>query len=364
MGAFCKTAWMSKSGTIGNVTNTQVLVEMAMGYARSRVLCAAARLEIADGFDGGEKTTAQLALVCKADEASLYRLLRALASLGIVSETAASRFVLTPLGAPLRKAAPDSVWAAVIFWADLLADPWSYLTECVQSGQSAAAVMAGKNAVSRWSADPNAPAIFRAVMGTAPAENYLPIADAWDFSKYGTVADLGGGGGGLIAAILQANPNMRGLLVDRPESIARAQSRFQSAELAGRCQLLASDLCESVPAGADIYILKHVLHGFGDEAAIGILHNCRGVVPQTGRLLIIEFILPETVARPDAQSESRLMSDLNMLVVTGGMERTEKEWRALLERSGFVCVAIFPVPGETVAIIEAVAGPEAKKPKA
>jgi len=351
----CKTPLMSKSGgAIGNVTDTNVLVEMAMGYARSRALCAAARLEIADYFEGGEKTVAQLALACKADEVSLYRLLRALASFGIVSETASSRFVLTPLGAPLRKGAPDSVWAAIIFWADLLADQWSYLTECVQTGQSAARIIDHKQAVSRWSSDPSAPAIFRAVMGTAPAEDYMPIARAWDFSKYGSVADLGGGGGGLISAVLKAFPNVRGILVDRPESIARAQVRFQSEELAGRCQLLASDLCDSVPAGADIYILKHVLHGYRDEAAVGILRNCRCVVPPAGRLLIIEFVLPETVSHPDAQLERRLMSDLNMLVVTGGKERTAREWQALLKSSGFECQGMFPVPGEAITIIEAV----------
>ena len=330
------------------------LVQMAMGYGRSRALCAAARLEIADYFDGGEKTVAQLASACKADEASLFRLLRALASFGIVSETAPSKFVLTPLGAPLRKSVPDSAWAAIIFWADLLADQWSYLTECVQTGQSAPLLMEQKHAVSRWSSDPNAPAIFRAVMGTARSENYMPIARAWDFSTYGCVADLGGGGGALIAAILEAFPKMRGILVDRTESIARAQARFQSAELAGRCQLLASDLCDSVPAGADIYILKHVLHGCADEAAIGILRNCRHVVPPAGRVLIIEFVLPEKVTHPDPQLETRLMSDLNMLVVTGGQERTEQAWRALLKNSGFECHAIIPVPGEAFTIIEAV----------
>ena len=105
--------------------------------------------------------------------------------------------------------------------------------------------------VSRWASDPNAPAIFRAVMGTAAAEDYMPIARAWDFSQCGSVADLGGGGGGLISAVLKAYPNVRGILVDRPESIARAQARFQSPELAGRCELLAADVCDSVPASAN-----------------------------------------------------------------------------------------------------------------
>ncbi len=165
----------------------------------------------------------------------------------------------------------------------------------------------------------------------------------------------------MIAAVLKAFPKVRGMLVDRPESIARAEARFQSAEFAGRCQLLVSDLCESVPAGGDVYILKHVLHGYSDAVAIGILRNCRRVVPETGRLLIIEFVLPETVSQSDPQLERRLMSDLNMLVVTGGKERTERKWREMLEASGFECRAVVPVRGNTVTIIEAASNPQANK---
>jgi hypothetical protein len=144
------------------------------------------------------------------------------------------------------------------------------------------------------------------------------------------------------------------MLVDRPESITRAQARFEAAEFAGRCRLVPADLSVSVPDGADVLILKHVLHGYKDEAAIAILQNCRKVTPPGGRLLIIEFVVPETVSHADAQLERRLMSDLNMLVVTGGKERREQEWRMLLESSGFECRAVMPVPGDAAGIIEAV----------
>ncbi len=215
-------------------------------------------------------------------------------------------------------------------------------------------IMEREGVASRWSKNPDASAIFRAVMGTAPAQEYMPIARAWDFSKCHVVADLGGGGGALIAAILTAFPHLRGMLVDRQESIDQAAARFQTDGLAARCQLLAADLSNSVPAGADVYMMKHVLHGCKDGPAIAILRNCRSVLPREGRLLVIEFVLPDVVDHADRELENRLMSDLNMLAVTGGKERTAAEWKALLKSSGFECRGIIPVSEQSVSIIEAV----------
>lgn len=323
-----------------------------MGYFRSSTLCAAARLQVADALGDEERTVKHLAAACGAEPGALYRLLRALASFGVVAETSPASFVLTALGKPLRKDAPDSAWAGVVFWADLLADSWSHLTDCVRTGQKAEEVRP-PGSPSRWSQDPDANAVFRAVMGTSPAEDYKPIARAWDFSKYPTVADLGGGGGALIAAVLEAFPNVQGVLVDRPESILQAASRFESAELSGRCSLVAADLTKEVPPGAIIYMLKHVLHGYNDEAAAKILRHCRSVLPAEGRVLVIEFVLPEVVDHADRDLEQRLMSDLNMLAVTGGKERSATEWKLLLASAGLKCARIIPVPGDLVSIIDA-----------
>ncbi len=329
------------------------LTGMAMGYFRSRALCAAARLGVADALGDEERTVNYLASACGAEPGALYRLLRALASFGVVAETRPASFVLTSFGKPLRKDAPDSAWAGVVFWADLLADSWAYLTECVRSGQNAVEVRP-PGVPSRWAQDPEAPAVFRAVMGTAPAEDYMSIARAWDFSKYGVIADLGGGGGALIAAILEAFPTVKGILVDRPESIERAATRFESPAFAGRCRLVAADLSKEVPPGASVYVLKHVLHGCADSAADEILRHCRSVLPEEGRVLVIEFILPDVVDHADRGLEQRLMSDLNMLAVTGGKERSAAEWKHLLASAGLKCERIIPVPGDLVSIIEAV----------
>ena len=337
------------SGGIGNVTTNTGLLEMAMAYSRSRVLCAAARLGIADALGDDERSVAFLAEKCEADDDALYRLLRALASIGVTQETTPEHFRLTEFGKPLRRDVPQSVWAAVVFWADLLADEWSLLTECVRTGNPASQVRDPKIA-SRWSQDTGANAIFRAVMGTAPAEDYAPIAEAWDFSRAKVVADLGGGGGSLILAVLGLNPHLRGMLVDREGSVDAAKPRFAEEDPFSRCELITADLTQSVPAGADVYMLKHVLHGCRDGDAVTILKNCRAVTPQNGSLLVIEFVLPPLVSHSDPHLEGRLMSDLNMLAVTGGRERSERQWRALLEAAGFMLTGVYPVGGDTLMV--------------
>jgi len=342
---------------IGNVTTNTGLVEMAMAYSRSRVLCAAARLGVADALGDEVRSVGVLAEKCHADAGALYRLLRALASMGVTEETTPEHFRLTDFGKPLQRDAPQSVWPAVIFWADLLADSWSLLTDCVRTGLPASQVRDPK-IPSRWSQDPEAGAVFRAVMGTAPAEDYAPIAAAWDFSRAKVVADLGGGGGSLILAVLGLNPHLRGMLVDLEASVEAAKARFAEEDPSSRCELIAADLTQSVPAGADVYMLKHVLHGRQDADAITILRNCRAVIPQGGSLLIVEFILPPLVSHADPQLEGHLMSDLNMLAVTGGKERSEREWRTLLEAAGFLLTGVYLVGGDNrmvrnVGIVEA-----------
>jgi SAM-dependent methyltransferase len=330
----------------------QPLTEMAMGYFRGRALVAAARLGVADALGDGERPLDELARAVAADSGALRRLLRALASVGVFVETAPDRFALTPLGATLRKDAPDSAWAGVVFWGDLLADSWSYLTDCVRTGRPAEQVRPAA-IPARWAQDPGAGAVFRAVMGTAPATSYAPIARAIDLSPYRLFADLGGGGGALVAAALEAYPHLSGLLVDRPDSVAAARPRFASGPLADRCELVAADLTQEVPAGADVHALKHVLHGLDDDGAAQVLARCRAALAPGGRVLVIEFVLPDVVDRPDPALEQRLMSDLNMLAVTGGRERSAREWRALLARAGLDLLRVVPVEGDLVSVIEA-----------
>ncbi len=332
------------------------LAEMARGYFRGKVLCAAVRLGIADALGDGEKNLDELAAATASHPDSLYRFLRALASLGVVEEVSPARFRLTPFGRPLRRSAPDTVWASIVFWADLLADAWTYLPECVRAGgiAGAAAAMKREGVTSRWSREPDAAAIFHAVFAEPSAEEMAPIARAYDFSRCGVVADLGGAGGGLLAAILGANPRARGILVDRQEAVDRAAPRLAGAGLAGRCRFVGGDLLETVPGGADAYILKCVLHGYDDDNARRILKNCRGAMTPESRLLVIEVVLPEVISPGDAEAQAMLMADLNMLAVTGGRERSGPEWAALLSSGGFDVRRVAAVPGGSCSIIEGV----------
>ena len=191
------------------MTPNAALVEMAMSYSRSRILCAAARLGVADALGDEVRSVEHLAETCQAEADALYRLLRALASIGITEEATPKHFRLTAFGTPLRRDVAQSAWPAVVFWADLLADSWPLLTDCVRTGKPATQVR-DPNVPSRWSQDPEASSIFRAVMGTGPAEDYAPIARAWDFSRAQVVADLGGGGGSLILAVLELHPHVQG----------------------------------------------------------------------------------------------------------------------------------------------------------
>jgi hypothetical protein len=140
------------------------------------------------------------------------------------------------------------------------------------------------------------------------------------------------------------------MLVDLESSVDAAKSRFAEEDPSSRCELIAADLMQSVPAGADVYMLKHVLHGRHDGDAVVILKNCRAVIPLNGSLLIVEFILPQLVSHADPQLEGHLMSDLNMLAVTGGRERSEREWRTLLEVAGFTLTGLYPVGGDTLMV--------------
>jgi hypothetical protein len=343
---------MAEAGANTPKKGPSPLVEMAMGFFRSRALCAAARLAIADAIGAGEKFVDQLARECGADPSALYRLLRALASFGIVRETEHRHFAMTPLGATLRKDAPDSDWPAVVFWGDLLADCWSQLTDCVRSGQSAWAIAGREGITLKLAKDPETADIFQAVMGTAPAEDYMPLARAWDFSRCRVVSDLGGGGGALIRAVLKGNPNVRGILVDR-QGVEAAAARFVSEGLESRCVMIAADLKKTVPTGADVHLLKNVLHAYGDDDAITILKNCRSSLPPDGRLLIIEFVMPDVCLAPDRDLEFRAMSDLNMLAVTGGKERSALEFQELLDRAGFQVNTIIDVSGDPASIIDA-----------
>ncbi|HEV8112384.1 MAG TPA: methyltransferase [Planctomycetota bacterium] len=340
----------------GEDSSRRALLDMAMGYFRGKVLCAAVRLGVADALADGPRTVDELAATTQSNPTGLRRFLRALASIGVVEEIEPARFALTPFGDPLRRNAPGSVWASMIFWSDLLSDAWTYLPDCVRAGDRSGADAARQRegSVSRWAREPDAKAIFHAVFAEAAAEDFAPLVAALDFARARVVADLGGGGGGLLAAVLAARPEVRGILVERQGAIDGASKRFEMPGLRGRCELVAGDLLESIPSGADVYLMRCVLHGYDDASAVRILRNVRGAMGPESRLLLIEVVLPSRIARADPELEKLLMSDLNMLAVTGGRERSEDEWNALIASADLEVSRMLTVPGQSAGVLEAV----------
>ncbi len=332
-----------------------LLVEMAQGYFRGKVLCAAVRLGVPDALGDDEKSLEELAAATACDADALYRLLRALACIGVVEETTSARFVLKEFGKPLRKDSPDSVWASIVFWADLLADSWTYLAECVRAGGKSSADEARerRGIPSRWSTEPDAVGIFHAVFAESAADHMAPVAATYDFSRHRVVADLGGAGGGLLAAILRANPETKGILIDREGAVAQATRRMETAGLSARCELIVGDLLEAIPPGAGAYVLQRVLHGYDDDNARRILQNCRAAMLPEGTLLIVEAVLPARVDHADPAVEKVVMADINMLAVTSGRERSEPEWASLLSSAGFELRRLISVPGMASWIVEA-----------
>jgi hypothetical protein len=314
------------------------LLQQALGFLIARSICVVARLGIADLLNDGPLDAETLAGAAGAHAPSLYRVLRTLASVGIFAEGNDGRFGLTPRAEPLRRDAPDSIRAYILLLdEEWYSGPADHLLHSVQTGRPAFDQVHGTDFFTFLARDPGATAVFDAAMTSRSVQENDAIASAYDFSGLETLVDVGGGHGSLLAAILLANPGLRGVLFDRPQVVAEAGHQLETAGLGGRCEVVGGDFFESVPAGGDAYILKRVLHDWDDERASAILRTCHRAMADGGRLLVVELVLP-----PGNEPSLGKLFDLLMLVDLGGRERTEADYRALLAGAGFELTAITP----------------------
>ncbi|WP_433328397.1 methyltransferase [Spirillospora sp. CA-294931] len=318
-------------------------LDMVFGYMPAQIIQVAAKLRIADLLAGGARTSGELAGEVGAHGPSLYRLLRALAALGAVTEVEHDRFELTADGARLREDAPDSIRGLVmLFCGDEVWASWGDLVHSVRTGEPAWDKVTGMSPFEFLATRPEQSATFNAAMAEHTRDVAPQLVEAYDFARFGTLADLGGGDGTLIASILAAVPAMRGVLFDLPAGAEGADATLKAAGVADRCRVVPGDFFASVPSGQDAYLLKSVIHDWDDERAAAILKRCREAVSRDGTLLVVEPVLPPVAG---AESRGTVMSDINMLVATGGRERTEAEFRALLTASGFAVTSIGdPIP--------------------
>ncbi len=315
------------------------MLELIGGLHVSRALQCVAELGIADQLADGPLTAAELAQASHVHEPSLYRVLRLLAALDVLAEPEPGRFRLTALGDRLRTGVPASVRS----WA-MLADTVGFaafepMTEMVRSGATGIELAYGMRGWERLHQDPGRAARFDATMAERTLAFAPSVAARYDFAGLRTVADIGGGQGVLLAAILRAHPHLRGILFEVDVVAGRATEWLHGAGVAGRCNVVTGDFFASVPAGADAYLMANVLHDWDDAQSQRILASCRRAMPPGGRVLIIERLIPDD---PRA-AVPVLVSDLNMLVITGGKERTNAEYHALLAGSGFRPGAVLPV---------------------
>jgi O-methyltransferase domain/Dimerisation domain len=323
------------------------LSSMLTGYWTSQAIYVAAKLGIADLLVAGPKTAEELAKAAGVQAAALYRLLRALASQGVFAEDDRRYFRSTPLSDCLRQDVPGSQKAIAIMMGEEHYRACGELLHCVRTGETGFEKVFGTPIFEYLSKHPEQAAIFDAAMVSVHGRETSAILDAYDFSGVGLLADVGGGNGSLLIGTLGRHPKINGLLFDSPGVIERAKANVEAAGLTGRMKFIAGNFFESVPAGADVYMMRHILHDWNDQQATTILRACHRAMGDSARLLVLESVIP-----PGNDPFFGKLLDLIMLALPGGKERTEEEYRRLFEGAGFRLTGITPTATE-VSVLEA-----------
>lgn len=324
----------------------QRLEQLIFGYWQSQCVYVAAKLGIADLLANGPRTIEELAQRTDSHQASLFRLLRALASLGIFQEEADGRFKLTPIGELLRGDIPGSQRAVAILMGEEHFQVWGELLYSVVTGKVAFEMLFGKPVFQFLSQNPGKAAIFDEAMVEVHGRKTAAVLDAYDFSQFREVADIGGGNGSELCGILARHSSIRGTLFDLSGVVERARSTVETAGLSDRIRLVAGNFFESVPSGADAYLLRHIIHDWDDDKAIRILENIHRAIDRKGKLLLVESVIP-----PGNEPFVGKLLDLTMMVLAGGKERTEEEYRRLFRKAGFRLTRIVPTATQ-VSVIE------------
>ncbi|MDX2301641.1 MAG: methyltransferase [Microscillaceae bacterium] len=327
-----------------------VLLQMLFGYAPARAISIAAELRIADLLTNGSKTAEELALKTNSHARSLYRLLRACASVGVFWEDTEKRFSLTPMADFLRSDNPESLRA----FAEMLAhgeqfQTWSALDFSVQTGTPAFDKVHGMPIFEYYPTHPKSGQIFNDAMTSMSLGSSMAVMQAYDFSGITKLVDIGGGHGFLLASILEKYLNMTGILFDTPPIVEEAKGLLEKHGVSNRCETAGGNFFESVPNGGDAYMMKHIIHDWNDEECVTILKNCRKGIVDGGKLLVIEMVVP----KGNEPSLSKLL-DLQMLAVLPGCERTEDEYSTLFSKASFKLTNIIPTMSP-YSVIEGVA---------
>jgi ubiquinone/menaquinone biosynthesis C-methylase UbiE len=332
-----------------DVPPQKAMQQMSLGYRVSRSIYAAAKLGIADLLKDGSKSCSELASSVGVDALRLYRLMRALASVGVFAEQEPGCFTLTPRAACLLSDVPGSMRALVIMSGEVHYQAWGDILYSLRTGGSAFEHLYGMPFFQYYAQNPEARKIVDAAMTNSASTEKFDFVARYDFSGIHKLVDVGGGQGSSIASILKANPNMQGVLFDLPSVIEGAKNFLEAQGVSQRCELVRGDFFESVPSGGDAYMLMRVIHDWDDLSALAILKNCHRAMVENGKLLVVEHVIP-----PGNESSLSKFADLTMMVMfPGACERTEPELRALFEDSGFRLTKIVPIR-ENVSLLEGI----------
>ena len=324
----------------------QQLDRMITGYWTSQAIYAAAKFGIADHLEDGPRTVAELANASATNADALYRLLRALASVGIFAEEESERFSLTPLAEALRSDVPGSKRALALMSGDEQFRTWAEIDYSIRTGKIAFDKVFGEPIFDYLGKHPEKARIFDEAMVGIHGRESSAVLDAYDLSGIGTIADVGGGNGSQITEILKKYPGTKGILFDLPHVVERAKGRIQASGLQDRCKLVPGSFFDSVPAGAYAYVLRHIIHDWDEEKCLTILRNCHRAMSADSKLLVIESVIPS-----GNEPFGGKFLDLVMLLIPGGKERTEPEYRKLLEQAGFELARVIQT-GTEVSILE------------
>ena len=316
------------------------LLDLIQSQRVTAAIYVAAKLGIADLLSSGPKPLDDLAAATGADRAALARLLTVLSTIGICTSIG-DRYALTETGAALDGAARPSVKAWAIFEGEMLSRSWSGMLETIMTGKTAAELQGLSSSFDLMARVPENVRIFNAAMADLTGLVTADILAAYDFSRFTHLMDVGGGSGELIGAVATRYAQIRATVFDLPRCEEAAIAHLARLGLSDRADFRAGDFFESIPAAADGIILKSVIHDWNDARSCTILRNCRRAIAAAGTLLLVERLMPAT-PELDAEHKSHALSDLNMLRGPGGMERTEAQYRDLLESAGFRTTSIVP----------------------
>lgn len=310
------------------------LFDLIQSHRVTAVIYVAAKLGIADLLRDGPRSLDELATATGAQHGALGRLLAALSAVGICARIAPDGYFLTELGLALDGSADRSLKAWAIFEGEMLSKSWSGMLETIMTGKTAAQLQGLDTSFELMSRSPENIGIFNAAMADLTRLVTPDILHAFDFSQTSHVMDVGGGTGELIGAIARQHPGIRGTVFDLPRCKPTAQETLRRLGVTDRAMFVSGNFFETIPFIADTIILKSVIHDWNDERSSRILRNCQRALPKDGTLLLVERIIPETPSASDVD-KAHLMSDLNMLRGPGGLERSERQYRLLLEQCGF-----------------------------